>query len=164
LGRPRSEIDITTLMSMQARGATQDEMQSELGVSKPTLQKRIAEIQEKQGILLKYRDLQSLQLTSLQARVLEAITPEKINEAPLRDLVVAFKILKEKEHLLEGKPGEIKGLVGYLIEMEKKESAEEGADPAIDVEFTKDDSGNETGVRAVNRLTNEEYVPDLSDA
>lgn len=161
MGRPKKEIDILSLMDMQSRGATLKETQDELGISQPTLAKRITEIREKQGILLKYRELQSLQLTSVQARILEAITPDKIDEAPLRDLVLAFKILKEKEHLIEGKPSEIKGLVGYLIELEKKEAVLEGMDPSIDVEFTKDDSGNVTGVEAVNRLSDKDFVPNL---
>jgi hypothetical protein len=41
----------------------------------------------------------------------------------LRDLVLAFKILKDKELVIDGKPTEIKGLVGYLVELEKKEMA-----------------------------------------
>lgn len=96
---------------------------TELGISAPTLRKRIADIQQKQGLLLQYRSIQSLQLTELQARVLEAITPEKINEAPLRDLVASFKILKDKELVIEGKPSEIKGLVAHLIYLEKQERA-----------------------------------------
>ena len=161
MGRPRKEVDLMSLMALQERGATLGEMQDELGISQPTLAKRITEIQEKQGILLKYRELQALQLTGVQARILEAITPDKINEASLRDLVLAFKVLKEKEHLIEGKPSEIKGLVGYLIELEKKEAAESGMDPAIDVEFTKDSDGNITGVEAIKRIMNDEYVPEL---
>ena len=54
--------------------------------STPTIKKRIAEIQDKQGVLLQYRNLQALHLTELQIRVLEAITPDKIEEAPLRNL------------------------------------------------------------------------------
>ena len=71
--------------------------------------------------MLKYRELQSLQLTELQARVLEAITPEKIAGASLKELVGAFKILKEKELVVDGKPSDIQGLVGYLLHIEKEE-------------------------------------------
>jgi hypothetical protein len=55
--------------------------------------------------------------------VLEAITPEKISEAPLRDLVASYKILKDKELVIEGKPSEIKGLVAHLVYLEKQEQA-----------------------------------------
>lgn len=93
------------------------------GISTITLSKRIADIQSKQQVLLQYRALQSLQLTELQARVLEAITPEKIENADLKDLVLAYKILKDKELVVDGKPNEIKGLVSYLIQLEKEQVA-----------------------------------------
>ena len=101
---------------------------------------------------MKYRSLQSLQLTELQARVLEAITPEKINEAPMKDLIQAFKILKDKELVIEGKPSEIKGLVGYLVEMEKKEFE---LNHKITVE------GYEQVEKAKNDIRDAEYIPDL---
>jgi len=123
VGRDRKEIDVGKLLEFGQRNIPQREVAEELGVSIPTLQKRMSEITDKQGILLRYRELQSLQLTSIQARILEHITPEKIQEASLRDLILAFKVLKDKELGLDGKPTEIKGLIHYLIEIEKKENA-----------------------------------------
>lgn len=123
MGRPAIDFDMETLYDVIERNPRQIDAARELEVSAPTLARKIAAVQENQGLLLQYRTLQSLELTSLQSRILEAITPEKIAEASLKDLVSAFKILKEKEHLIEGKPSEIKGLVGYLVEMEKEELA-----------------------------------------
>lgn len=125
MGRKRKEVDLGKLLSLGERNIPQKEMSEELGISIPTLAKRMSEVREKQGILLQYRDLQSLQLTSMQARILEAITPQKINEASLRDLILAFRVLKDKEHAIEGKPTEVKGLVHYLLEIEKQEMVEE---------------------------------------
>lgn len=118
------EVDLDRLLE-GSRGLGERDLTpvEELGISSRLLDKRLEEIREKQGILLRYRELQALQLTSLQARILEAITPEVIAEAPLRDLVAAFKILKDKELVMEGRPSEIKGLVGYLLELEKEEQA-----------------------------------------
>ena len=127
MGRPTTKLDPNLLLDMVQRGVPQKQAAQSLGCSVPTLQKRIAEITDKQGIILKYREIQNIQLTSVQARILEAITPEKINEAPLRDLVLAFKILKDKELAMTGRPSEIKGLVGYLVEIEKREAADNGA-------------------------------------
>ncbi len=62
----------------------------------------MAEIQAKRGILLKYRSIQTLQLTGIQFRVLESITPVKIEDASLLDLVKAFKILKNSELGMKG--------------------------------------------------------------
>ena len=125
MGRKMKEIDLGKLLDMGEKNLPQSYIAEELGVSIPTLAKRMSEVREKQGILLQYRELQSLQLTSMQARILEAITPQKINEASLRDLILAFRILKDKEHTIEGKPTEVKGLVHYLLEIEKQEMATE---------------------------------------
>jgi transcriptional regulator with XRE-family HTH domain len=146
------DVDPETLWDLGMRGLTQRQASQELGISEGTLSRRLAKIQAKQGLLMKYRALQSLQLTELQARVLEAITPEKIAEAPLKDLITCFKILKDKELVIEGKPSEIKGLVGYLVELEKKE-----------FELTvKVDSGAVDEVIEMSKDINDEnYIPDL---
>lgn len=114
------------IYDLMKTGMTQRDAAETLGISIPTLTKKMAEIKERQGLLMKYREVQSLELTAIQARILEAITPEKIEMASLRDLVLAFKILKEKEFVVDGKPTEIKGLVHYLIEIEKQEAALDG--------------------------------------
>jgi hypothetical protein len=91
------------------------------------MSRRIAELQAQQGILLKYRSIQTLKLTALQARVLEAITPEKIKSDSLVELCRAFEILKRAELGIEGDPPKIVGLIGYLVEMERQRKEEEGS-------------------------------------
>lgn len=145
------DLDTEVLLDMNEMGLTFKDQAQELGCSTATISNRIAKIQKEQGILMKYRALQSLQLTSIQAKILEAITPERISEAPLRDLVVAFKILKDKELVVEGKPSEIKGMVSYLIKMEKEELALNSAEEVIiegEVEETKD-------------IEDPDYIPEL---
>ena len=150
----RVEIDSEILMDLQEMGLTQKQASSELGISPQTLSKRIAEVQSKQGLLLQYRLLQSLQLTELQARILEAITPEKIEQAGLKDLVLAFKILKDKEQVIEGKPTEIKGLVSYLIKLEEEEIALKEPVPEADI----------TEIKEVSReITDPDFLPNLGD-
>jgi len=148
------ELDTETLLDLSEMGLTQKEQAEELGISVPTLARRVAGIQKKQGILLQYRAIQSLQLTELQARCLEAITSEKIESASLHELVIAFKILKDKELTIEGKPSEIKGLVAYLIEMEKRDNALE---KPIDIEALE-----EVG-KISKEITDPDYIPDLED-
>lgn len=121
MGRPAKDIDMEIVLDLLERGENVPAISSELGISAPTLRSRIADLEKKQGLLLQYRAIQSLQLTELQARVLEAITPQKIEEAPLRDLVASYKILKQHELVIEGKPSEVKGLIAHLIYMEKQE-------------------------------------------
>lgn len=153
-GRTEIPVDLETLMDLEEMGLTNKEAAVEMGISVPTLTKRIADIQVKQGILIQYRALQSLQLTELQARVLEAITPAKIDDAPLRDLIFCFKILKDKELTLDGKPSDIKGLVAYLIELEKQDAALAKPVDTVDADY------EEVG-KVVKDITDPDYVPTL---
>ena len=131
------EIDTNVLFDMIERGMTAPEIAKELGATAPTIRQRIAALQQDQGVLLQYRSLQNLRLTELQHAILEAITPDKIAEAPLQVLVQAFKILKDKELVMTGNPTEIRGLVGYLVELERQELAATlpvNAEPFIEIE------------------------------
>lgn len=151
---PKHKVDIDPeiMMDLYEMGLTQKQASSELGICTKTLSKRMADIQKKQGLLLQYRSLQSLQLTELQARILEAITPEKIEEAGMKDLVLAFKILKDKEQVIEGKPSEIKGLISYLIKIEEEELALN--DPVSEGEV-------EAVTKVTKEITDPAYIPDL---
>jgi len=156
LGRPKKEIDMEIAIDLLERGESVPAISTELGISPITLRSRIADIQKKQGILLQYRSIQSLQLTELQARVLEAITPEKIEEASLRDLVSSYKILKDKELVTDGKPSEIKGLVAHLIYMEKQETALETKTP-IDDDCMEADYTDKTPEVKLSDLDNQNF-------
>jgi DNA-binding Lrp family transcriptional regulator len=159
MGRAAKKIDLDVALDLLMRGETVPPIAAELGISPPTLRARINELQKEQGLLLQYRAIQSLQLTGLQARVLEAITPQKIEEAPLRDLVMSFKILKDKEQVIEGKPSEIKGLVAHLIYMERQEQALKDGRPISqlddysDAEFTDANSESEDEPQEANRFS-----------
>ncbi len=139
MGRKLIELDEEVVFDTAMMGLNQKEAAEFHGVSTPTLAKRIAMIQDETGILMKYRALQSLQLTSLQAKILEAVTSDKIAEASLTELVQAFKILKDKELVADGKHSDIKGLVAYLIHIEKEKVATElpVSPKIIDAQVTK---------------------------
>ena len=117
------DLSVETLLDLAERNLTQAEMSEITGVSIPTLQKRLNDLQEKQGLLLKARDLRNLRLTELQMMVLDAMTPEKIAAADIKDLAVVFKVLADRENVDIGKPTEIKGLVSYLVSIEKEKVA-----------------------------------------
>jgi len=93
------------------------------GMSKQQVKDMISQVKSGKELLEEYRQIQGLQLTSLQIQLLAAIRPEKLNQAPLRDLVGAFKILKDKELVMDGKPTEIIGLAGYLMALEQNPNA-----------------------------------------
>jgi DNA-binding Lrp family transcriptional regulator len=159
-GRGMKAFDVDAALDLLMRGESVPAIAEELGISPPTLRKRIADIQNKQGVLLQYRAIQSLQLTELQARVLEAITPEKINDAPLRDLVMSYKILKDKELNIEGKPSEIKGLVAHLIYLEKQEKALESGVEIVpgdleDAVYSDEDKSN--ACKSISQLDNQDF-------
>ena len=89
------------------------------------LAKQVASAVNKEKDILDYRSKQGLILTEVQAKLLGAISDRKIQEASLRDLVNSYKVLKDKELLMDGKPTEIKGFVGYLMELEKEDKEEQ---------------------------------------
>lgn len=124
-------LNTEILHDLLSKGVPRKSIAQDMGISVHSLNKTIAELQQGQGLLLKYRELQHLQLTGLQAKVLDAITPEKIEAASLVELVSAFKVLKDKELVIQGKATSITGLVGYLVQLEKE--AVMGNEP-IDVE------------------------------
>lgn len=145
------KISVEELLDLRERGLTTTEIAEVFGVSRQTVSARISELQRSQGVLLKYREVKGLHLTQLQARILEAITPEKIDNAPLRDLVYAYKVLADSEVTGEDGRGKMGGLLGYLVQMEKerigvtvtisnetkcKEKENENESPeALDVDF-----------------------------
>jgi len=124
-------LNTEVLHDLLSKGVPKRQVAQEMGVSVTTLNKTIAELQLSQGLLLKYKELQNLQLTSIQAKILEAITPDKIECASLVELVSAFKVLKDKELVMTGNATSITGIVGYLVQLEKEEFNKE---TALDVE------------------------------
>jgi transposase-like protein len=123
MGRRKKETNEAAILLQRSQGASIKSISQDLGISTATLSRRIAELQHKQGILTKYRELQGLELTGLQLRMLESLTPEKMSQASLSELLSCFHILKKVEMAIQGKGNlKITGLLQYLVEMEKEES------------------------------------------
>lgn len=109
-----------------------------LSTTKPTplstdvqyIQRTAEKLKIEEPALDAYTKLQHVQLTKLQFELLEAITTDKLHEASLRDIVGAFKVLKDKELVAAGKPTEIHGLVGYLQILEDEENGIVDVTPA----------------------------------
>lgn len=145
MGRPTKDLDVEEqeiLRDLIASGVPIDAIASQFDMSKVTLAKRIADIREKEGILMDYRSIRSLHLTELQCRILEKITPQKIEEATLKELVSAFKILHDAEVGVDEGDGKVKGLLGHLIAMEKQQLALRGVgtEEIVDTEYTDADT------------------------
>ncbi|MGA3086143.1 MAG: hypothetical protein ABSE95_15330 [Thermodesulfobacteriota bacterium] len=123
MGRPKLKMDEMAILEMRGMGKPINEISRGLNVSTVALSRRIAELKNEEGILTKYRELQGLQLSGLQFRFLEAMVPERLNEASLLDLVRCFAVLNKAEMKFEGKGSKVKihGLVEYLMEIEREE-------------------------------------------
>ena len=154
-------LDTNELLDMVERQYSTQEMAELTGVSIPTLKKRLDDLSEKQGLLLRARDLRNLRLTELQMMILEGITAEKIQNADLRDLATAFKVFSDRENLDLGKPTEVKGLVGYLVHLEKETLASR-ANVAARVMDALESKAAEESVEVEDVLKDDlEYLPKL---
>jgi transcriptional regulator with XRE-family HTH domain len=132
MGRPRKIIDEAVLLEKRGKRKTLKEISREMGVSVPTLSRRIADLQYNEGVLTKYREILGLHLTMHQISVLEAITPEKLKQASLIELFKAYDLLVWMEKKTEGKDGfRIDNLVDHLLWVEKFEKycAQQENDP-----------------------------------
>jgi len=145
VGRPEAEVDMEVLMDFLEKGVTQKEMAQELGVSIPTLAKKIAQLQASHDVILSYRKLKSLHLTELQHLLLSNITEDKIAQASLGEIATAYKKLADSETAIEGTKeiGEVKGLVAHLLFLEKQRQAvEHPAQILTDLEYDESDGVN----------------------
>lgn len=121
-----AEVDETdqAILDLVKEGYTKATACKILGISKYNLKKRIQKLQNESAVILEYRALQNIELTKIQQKILENITDDKIEEASLKDLALAFKILKDAElNSGDDENKQVKGLVGYLIELEKQQLA-----------------------------------------
>lgn len=121
MGRPKKQIDDAELLKMRGEGKFLKEISKELKTSERTLSRRIAYLQHNEGLLTKYRQLQRLDLTALQARMLAAIDFDHLEKASIVDLANACYVIekvlisiREKEF---GKKG---GLVDHLLVLESQ--------------------------------------------
>lgn len=126
MGRRKLGIDEVEILNMRREGKTVKEISDASGISTATLSRRIAELKYEKGVLTKYRELQGLQLTELQFRILDAVTPEKVEQASLLELVRAFCVLDKTETAIRGKESfKFHGhLADYLIELERLEKGD----------------------------------------
>ena len=122
MGRPEAQVDLSFLQDLLMDGIPKKDIAKQMGVSPPTLRRIISNAQDKKTLLTQYRTLRNLHLTELQVQVLEAVTPDKINEASIKELLYAYKILRDKEVEVDDSPeGNLKGLVAHLLHLERLE-------------------------------------------
>lgn len=122
MGRPHKNIDEVALLQMRGEKKTMKEIAKALNVSVPTITRRIAVLQHDKGIPTKYRQLQGLQLTELQARILENVDKRDFGNDSLIELIQAFLVLKKAEISIQGKESiKVWGLLDHLQALESLE-------------------------------------------
>jgi DNA-binding IclR family transcriptional regulator len=120
MGRRKKNVDELDLLKMRGEGKSLREISKKMGVSVPTLSRRVAYLQYHEGILTKYRQIQGLHLTELQAKLLSAIDLDHIEKASLVDIANAFYVITKLEKSIQGKESG-KGLVDHILALENQE-------------------------------------------
>ncbi len=119
MGRPKIQIDSVALLKMRGEGKTLQEISTQMCVSCTTLSRRLAALRHEKDILTKYRQLQGLQLTELQARILEKVDKRDFENDSLIELIQAFLVLKKAEISIRGKESfKVWGLLDHLQALE----------------------------------------------
>lgn len=122
MGRPKKQIDEVRLLEMRGSGKKLKEISVRMGVSIPTLSRRLAVLCHEKSILTKYRQLQGLQLSELQARILETVDKKGFENDSLIELIQAFLVLKKAEISIQGKESfKVLGLLDHLQALESLE-------------------------------------------
>ena len=119
MGRPKKQIDDANLLKMRGEGKFLNEISQEMQISTRTLSRRIAYLQYQKGLLTRYRTLQGLNLTELQARILEAVDSKNFEDASLIELLRAFHVLWKVEKSIQVKESfKVWGLLDHLLALE----------------------------------------------
>lgn len=119
MGRPKIQIDDANLLKMRGEGKFLKEISEEMQISTRTLSRRIAYLQYQEGLLTRHRSLQGLNLTELQARILETIDSKNFEDASLIELLRAFHVLWKVEKSIQGKESfKVWGLLDHLLVLE----------------------------------------------
>lgn len=131
MGRPHSDIDVNLMLDLLADGVSKKDVGVILGCSPPTIDAKIAELRRDESVLLAYNKNKYLDLIGVQQRILANVTDEKLAAAPLQHLATAYTNFNKAEQLIQGKPTEIHGLMGYLLKLEKEDIDKSQADDDV---------------------------------
>lgn len=119
-------LDKELLIDFISTGMSRKDIAEAMGVSPPTISNKIEELKREESGLLKYDKLHHLDLIGVKQRILANVTEDKLIEAPLGQLAQAYGIFGKMEQLIQGRPTEIHGLMGYLMHLEKEDIAGKG--------------------------------------
>jgi predicted transcriptional regulator len=121
-------LDMSLMMDLIAEGVSRKDIAATLGVSPPTISNKIEELKREESALLAYDKVHHLDLIGVKQRILANVTEDKLIEAPLGQLATAYGVFGKMEQLIQGRPTEIHGLMGYLMHLEKEDIASKGGE------------------------------------
>lgn len=121
MGRRPKSIDQDLMLDLITSGMSRGDIADSLGVSIPTLESRINDLQKSEKALLAYDKIHHLGLIAVQQKLIDGVTDEKIADAPLGQIAQAYGVFNKAKQLATGGPTEIQGLMGYLMVMEEED-------------------------------------------
>jgi DNA-binding Lrp family transcriptional regulator len=124
MGRKPKPLDLDAMLAMIEDGAAVSDIAEVFNVSVPTINARIEKLKKAESALLAYDKNHYLDLIAVKQRLMAGITDEKIEDAPLQHIAGAYGVFSKMEQLIQGRPTEIHGLMGYLMHLEKEREAE----------------------------------------
>lgn len=142
------KIDIVDIVDLKKRGLSPGAAAKVLGCSKYNVQKRYKKIETEVAELGNFKELRADILAIKQKRIINAIDKNCIQKASLRDKVISFGVLYDKERLERGKGLEEKGIKIEIINFAGASSTGQGIatkvtfvpqEEVVDVEFKGSD-------------------------
>jgi hypothetical protein len=121
MGAKLKPIDTDLMLELLADGMSRKDTAAALGISAPTLDARVEMLRKAESSLLAYDKNHYLDLIAVKQRLVEGVTDSKIEEAPLGQIAQAYGVFSKMEQLIQGRPTEIHGLMGYLLHLEKED-------------------------------------------
>jgi len=121
-GKPKN-INIDLMLDMLSDGMSRKDTAAALGIAPQTLDARVEQLRKSESSLLAYDKSHYLDLIAVKQRLVAGVTDEKIEEAPLGQIAQAYGTFAKMEQLIQGRPTEIYGLMGYLLHLEKEDIA-----------------------------------------
>jgi hypothetical protein len=122
-GRPPKDIDVDLMLSLLSDGMSRKDTAAALNISPITLDAHVERLKREESGLLAYDKVHHLDLIGVKQRLVAGVTDEKIAEAPLASIASAYGVFAKMEQLIQGRPTEIHGLMGYLMHLEKEDIA-----------------------------------------
>ena len=115
-----SEENAEAVLDLVKRGVSTVEIAANFGLTVGTVRARTKEILNLDEALAGYVEVENKDLAIMKISAIRNITPDKLKEASVRDLVSMFKTFDDRKRLNEGKPTEIKGaLIAHIEAVDK---------------------------------------------